>query len=582
MPVDGEPSFRKQAVPDDAAAGAEQLLLYVEPDEEIPSIIDRVRSAASSRVVLVVPKRALFMESLVNVKLLQREADVSGKVLSLISSDRKALHLAAQVGIAASSEMPKGAAAPADDAADKPLRRAAAKATVGSLAASTPQRSRLTLRELLAARRAKPVSELRSLDPKEPLPQLAFSQGSPNRRLFMFFLALCLVALVIVGYFVLPKATVAIVMESKVESITDRVVLADAGSNAADLAVKNTKFVPTQPVSIEKEMTKTYAATGIVSSGTNAQGLMTIINDAGSNQQLIAATRFRSPDGIIYRLQAGVVVPARASVRALVVADPVDEGGRLVGDRGNLAAGTKFSIPALTGANRSLVYGKNDQALTGGVTKATRVVTQADLDAARKDLIQTLRDGASQQLDQELQARLEKGSSFVLLNNPGLLDVSTLSFSIQDGVAAKSAVDQFRATAKVRVEGVAYDRNAVQSILDRKISEVIHPDQKAQTRDLAGLRVDVVEPRDAREERAGRIKVNATMKVRFEYQMSEELTATIKKRVLGDTVADAQHYVQGLEQVANVRVTTWPFWVRRIPNISSSLEVQVVPSIAQD
>ncbi len=564
------PVFTTDAVPADTAEEKGETVLYVEADEEIPSIIERVRAAKHVHIALVVPKRALFVESLVNVKLLQREADVAGKSITLVSTDRKALHLATQVGLPTRTDLPEGAPVPR---VREEVRTPAHDAT----AAPITKAKRLSLQELLAARRAKPASQMVSLDPKEPLPQVAFTTGSPNRRLFLFFLGLCLVALIVVAYFVLPKATIAIELASNVENVTARIVLADGGTNDAELKVKDTIMVRTTPVSAEKEMTKTYASTGIVSSGTNAQGIMTIVNDSGSTQPLIQATRFRSPDGIIYRLQAAVTVPARGTTTALVAADPVDEAGKLVGDRGNIAAGTKFTLPALTGTNRSLVYGTNAQAFAGGVTKTARIVTQADLDAARKDLTQIARDSAVKELEER-----QRTSGAPLLVSDALMDDQVVSFTILDGVAAKSTVENFRATVKVRITGRTFDRDGTTAILTREVSKRIHPDQRLATQDVAGLRIDIVEPRDAREERLGRVKANATMKVRYEYTLSDELVATVKKRILGDGMSEAQRYVSGLEQVAQSRITTWPFWVRRIPGISSAVEVVVVPAIQTD
>ncbi len=74
-------------------------LAYIDPDEEIISVIGRLRKASDVDVFLVVPKRALFMRSLVNLRLLDREAKKLGKHLSLVVQDAEARSLAEKAGI---------------------------------------------------------------------------------------------------------------------------------------------------------------------------------------------------------------------------------------------------------------------------------------------------------------------------------------------------------------------------------------------------------------------------------------------------------------------------------------------------
>lgn len=576
-PAHDAPAFTKTTVSDDRRTAAGDHVLYVEMDEEIPSIIDRVHAVKEDHLFLVVPKRALFLESLVNVKLLQREARARQQEITIVSSDKKALHMASQVGFPTASELPSGGGAATSSRILKPSAEPAPERPL-----PRPGKSVVSLGGLLSSRRSKPANAQRSLDAREPIPQIAFMQGNPNRRLFLFFLGLCLTALIVVAYFVLPKATVSVELESRVEQVTTRVVLADAARNAAEIGIRNSNLVPTRPVSIEKELTKTYPSTGVVSSGANASGTVQIINDSGSAQPLITGTRFRSPTGLIFRIQGAVTVPARASITTLVVADPVDEAGRIVGDRGNLAAGTRFSVPGLTGANRTLVYGRNEATLTGGVTRASKVISQADIDAARKDIVETLRVSAAQELEKELASRSSGNTPFLLLTDPAFLTTTTISLDVLDGAGPNTTTEEFRASAKVRVEGIAYDRNAIKAVLERRVAEVKHPDQRVASSDDLNLRLDIVAPRDPREERIGKIKANATLKYRFEYELSPELQTAIKKRILGDSLPEAQRYIQSLEQVGQSRVTTWPFWVRRIPGITSSIEVVSVQSIDSD
>ena len=60
---------------------------YIDVDEEISSVIDRLNKSMSIESYFVVPKRALFFQSIVNLKILKREADKVGKIVVIVTQD---------------------------------------------------------------------------------------------------------------------------------------------------------------------------------------------------------------------------------------------------------------------------------------------------------------------------------------------------------------------------------------------------------------------------------------------------------------------------------------------------------------
>jgi len=73
---------------------------YIDIDEEITSIVDRLRKAKSDEVVIVVPKRAILIQSIVNLKLLKKEADGLKKDLIIVTQDKFGKMLIEKAGIA--------------------------------------------------------------------------------------------------------------------------------------------------------------------------------------------------------------------------------------------------------------------------------------------------------------------------------------------------------------------------------------------------------------------------------------------------------------------------------------------------
>lgn len=74
-------------------------LAYIDPDEEIISIIGRLRKATESEVFFVAPKRSILLQSLVNLRLLDRESKKLGKTIALVTQDESGQALAEKAGI---------------------------------------------------------------------------------------------------------------------------------------------------------------------------------------------------------------------------------------------------------------------------------------------------------------------------------------------------------------------------------------------------------------------------------------------------------------------------------------------------
>jgi hypothetical protein len=78
---------------------AQKDTIYIDVDDEITGIIDKVNSSDHKIVALVLPKRATVLQSIVNMKLLKRNADKAKKKLVLITSEAGLLPLAGAVGL---------------------------------------------------------------------------------------------------------------------------------------------------------------------------------------------------------------------------------------------------------------------------------------------------------------------------------------------------------------------------------------------------------------------------------------------------------------------------------------------------
>ncbi len=82
--------------------------IYLEPDEEITSVVDRLKELGDEDVAIIVPKRAALLQSIVNLKLLRYQAEQQGKRISIVTSDKTGRNLASAVGLTVHQKLPEG------------------------------------------------------------------------------------------------------------------------------------------------------------------------------------------------------------------------------------------------------------------------------------------------------------------------------------------------------------------------------------------------------------------------------------------------------------------------------------------
>lgn len=81
---------------------------YIDIDEEITSIVDRLRRSKAEEVVIVVPKRALLIQSIVNLKLLKKESESMGKQIMIVTQDKLGKILIEKAGILVQNKLDEG------------------------------------------------------------------------------------------------------------------------------------------------------------------------------------------------------------------------------------------------------------------------------------------------------------------------------------------------------------------------------------------------------------------------------------------------------------------------------------------
>jgi hypothetical protein len=149
-----------------------------------------------------------------------------------------------------------------------------------------------------------------------------------------------------------------------------------------------------------------------------ATGMITISKTTPGAERLIKNTRFRTPDGLVFRIQESVVVPGAVkneagsltpgTIQAEVFADEV-------GEDYNVSAGTTFDVPGFDEGGFTALYeaisAQNSQPFTGGFDGPQFQIDEAELSTARQALQIDLRNNLLARIENE------KPADFIAYND---------------------------------------------------------------------------------------------------------------------------------------------------------------------
>ncbi|MBT7484709.1 hypothetical protein HN680_08115, partial [Candidatus Peregrinibacteria bacterium] len=384
-----------------------------------------------------------------------------------------------------------------------------------------------------------------------------------------------------ISYVALPGATVTVTPEFNVIEQSVNITFADASIYGTNPSIGSSHTLAYYPIDMTIENSLTYTSTGQIFTGTSASGYVTMINERDSNWELVALTRLQTEDGLIFRIQDSVTVPASGangpgSVQTFVVADEIDAYGRAIGDRGNIGA-SSFFLPGLREASQKDLYARSDAAMTGGVTAVTLKVSQEDLNAAESLMKATLEDMTADELENEVGNRnLLNETNLDLLTGYGAIEMSDPSVSIPTNLL-ESLQDEFDVTGSIQVSGIAFDHDEFLRILEKALNDRKSPDKELIKIDSSSVSYEIVE----KDESPGQLKITATIKGIEAYAINPEteggakLVKKIKEHIAGKQIREAEDYVQNLSEINKVTISSWPMWAPTIPTVLENIKIEV-------
>ena len=555
-------------------------VIYIDIDDEITSVIDKVRGSDGKILALVLPKRASVFQSVVNMKLLKRAADESKKRLVLITSETGLLPLAGAVGVhVAKSLQSKPEIPAAPDANDAELSIDEDEPLEGPEEVTAETAGDKPIGELAGPAAAVPLAtddamETVELDNEEedgaskavsaaPLPLAAKKNKKlavPNFDRFRLWLALgilgiiALIVLLFIALTVLPKAAITIKTNASNVNTNTNLTL-DTAAQTLDEA---NNVVPAKQVTEQKNYTQTASATGQANKGDKASGTVTVsVTCTVPPADVSAGTGVSSGNLTFIMTDDLSFTSVSASSGHFVCSGDVPVKAQQGGSNYNLPANSKFTI-----AGYPSMSGSNDDAFTGGTDNIVKVISQADIDGAKSKI--TSQDSG---VKSDLQKQLSQAGYYAVMAtfNGGTPNVTT-------SANAGDTADSVTVTEVISYTLLGAHKSDLATLIDNQIKGQIDTSKQSILDDgLTKADIKVTNSAD----KTTQLNLQATGVVGPDIK-----TDTVKQLAAGKKSGEVKSTLTSQPGITDVTVKLSPFWVSSVPKKTSKITVTIAKPTA--
>jgi hypothetical protein len=523
-------------------------LLYVEADEEITDLVDRLRDlSVEDEVTFVVPERARALQSAMSFRLLKRYADSYGKRVNLVSGDARLQAMALEAGFAAYPTL-----AAYDSGTEVHQAGAVAEPPPAATVAAAPVAAATTVQGPPRAPEARGVATIDrprqasvvSGAPRKPAPPARPAPSGPTFRSYRPYLigAGVLVVLgLIAGILYVPTAT-ATVLVSGTPIKQDVTLLGLPGAPTGS----GNQFA-TQALHAEDSQTLPGTPTGQKAiPAVSASGSVTFTPNCGSDNcsfTVKAGTDVYTGGGKHYLTQKDVTVRSPQTVG--VVATQSGAIGNTEADTIHYINDDVLSVLARVA---------NSQAISGGADARTATIIQdSDINSIRDAYSRDAIPKVTDQLNNKAQ-----GLKLVMVT-PGVQASVTSDHKVNEEVPG------FTVTVKVAGDAVAYDEKVVKQMLVAALQRKTPSGSQ-----LASNVTTSYEAIDAKAD--GHITLNGHVSG---FYTPVFLQNAIRTHLKGMSPAKAHAFLQSLPNVVDARVTQSPYGLPWLPFFSSRITLKI-------
>lgn len=533
-------------------------VIYIDIEDDITAIINKVKNAKAAIVALVPPKRIGVLQSTVNLKLLQRAAESVDRRIVLITNDQALTGLAAGLSIPIAKNLqskPEIASIPALEADDEDVINGD-ELPVGDLAATVPTEEDASV---LTAGTAASVaaSNMKTRTSAAGNSDKPKSKGVkiPNfttfrKKLFLFGgLGVLLIGFFVWAIFFAPQATVAITARTNVLNISKTLQL------QANATVDTSQgILPVITNQTKKTASIDFTPTGTKNVGEKATGTVKFSRQSLSTTDVPAGTVLTSTGGIKFTTDKAVTIPASTvGGSCFPTACPGTVNAAITavaqGTSSNGVSGSMTGAPS--GASATMV-----DATSGGTDKTVTVVSADDIAKAKDQL--------KAQDANTVKAELKKlfTAQQIVIEEGFIVDAA-------DPVSTP-ALDAEATTAKLTAETtytlIGIERTDLKAVYNAYLSAQLKGDTSQKVYESGDN--DTQFSQFVKNDKGYSVRATAVAQVGPNID-----TTALAEEIKGKRVGEVQQIVESVQGVKNVDVQLSPFWVNRVPSNTSRITI---------
>ncbi len=578
----------------------------MEKDQEIADVIELLLSEPDNEIMLMVPKGSPLARSAANFHLLKRQADAAGKTVTIESVDDSILALAKESELEASHPLWRGVQGAAGGMSDiVPVAEEVLPEEMLPEATLAVAKIGRTTKKI-TARRGKKKSEetkstrlvVRSEDDDENADEreaaaseeAAFEEGEQRffrkrgkdsfeddmddededgggqhrsrrngrrgkGRAWVWIAGIFLVVLLVLWFVTSAFGHAAIAIDFQKTPWSNTALY--AADKTISAPTMTTNVIPGQVFTASKNTTQLYPASGSANVSTKAQGTLTIYNAYSSAaQELVAKTRFVTPDGKIFRLAASVTVPGAqvsggkitpSSITATVVADQP-------GPSYNVGVVSKLTIPGFQGTPKYNGFsGALLNGASGGATGTHPVPTPADIANARTKVTALLQSSLSSNLTASYP------NNFRILDGATNIAVTKLTVS-----TSTDANGNFSVFGQATLQAIGFDEAAFRDDLlgvAGTQTSIQNPMWKSIVISYSNIHADFVK---------GKVSFAAAVNGTLERSFPAD---NFKAMIEGKSVNEARAAIAAIPGLTNGKLAVWPMWLWSIPSNPDKIQI---------
>lgn len=537
--------------------------IYLEEDDEIISVIDKIKNSPANELNLVFPKKSPLIRSIVNLKILKRQSDLLKKNIFVSTQDEvgKALAQKAKLKVnfqnnkSDSEDEQKNIDVSKEEPVFKSYKEKEIAKNIKQLKKiPTPEVNKADYKKISENSKRKQIEALKKKFSANQKPG-SILLPSKTGKIILGFFAFCFLVGAVAIIFFLPQATVLYL--PKTEPFTHNLE-AELIKNL-DQANISEKQLPFETTVIQKDSDEmTFPATGEKEIGAKAKGQIIIYNKYSSDPQpLIATTRFTGNNGKIYRLvnnieipgakiEAGKTIPGR--INAIIEADAI-------GPDYNLESGA-FAIPGLPLEKQEDIYAESLEEIMGGESKKIIVITADDLKKAKESLQQKVNEKNFNEFKNKIPP--DKIIIDSAIKNE-ILDTKTT------GEENKETRD-FKLSVSVKSTIPYVSKQDLQKIIFEEAKQFLPENKILLDENLdSGIKFEQI----AHQEDTIILKISLDKQIYAKIDDQE-----IKNNLVGKTASEAQNYILTNPYIYKAEVMLWPFWVKKVPRLKNKIDIR--------